>query len=121
MAFTIKRIYDAPSPSDGKRVLVDRIWPRGVSKARAALDDWMKDIAPSPELRTWFNHLPERMDEFARRYVHELETDPAKQRAAAALGEMAKEGDVTLLYAAHDRTINQANVLCAWLNATQNR
>ena len=73
----IKRVYDAPDPADGYRVLVDRLWPRGVSRDRAALDEWAKGVAPSPALRTWWNHDPARMDEFARRYRAELDAEPA--------------------------------------------
>jgi uncharacterized protein YeaO (DUF488 family) len=107
MSFQIKRIYEAPKPSDGKRVLVDRLWPRGVSKVNAHLDDWIKDVAPSPKLRTWFDHDPERFAEFRRRYKAELKGNAAV-RALRALGKRSK---VTLLYAAHDPKVNHAIVL----------
>ncbi len=107
MSFQIRRIYDAPKPSDGRRVLVDRLWPRGVSKVNAHLDDWIKDVAPSTALRTWFGHDPERFAEFRRRYQAELKGSTAV-RALRALGKRSK---VTLLYAAHDPKINHAIVL----------
>lgn len=107
MPFQIKRIYDAPKPSDGRRVLVDRLWPRGVSRADAHLDDWIKDVAPSPALRTWFGHEPERFAEFQRRYKAELKDNEAV-RELRALGRRSK---VTLLYAAHDPKVNHAVVL----------
>lgn len=115
MPFAIKRIYAPASSLDGKRVLVDRLWPRGISKVRAALDDWMKEIAPSPELRIWFDHREDRMAEFVKQYRQELDTQPEKQQAAAKLLDMAREGKVTLLYGAHDPEINHAKPLMAWL------
>lgn len=104
----IKRIYDEPARSDGIRVLVDRLWPRGVSKERAALDIWLKDVAPSPELRVWFGHKPERFKEFTAKYSDELESNPA----IAQLRELLKDNPtVTLLYAAKDLQVNHAIVL----------
>ena len=103
----VKRIYEPPSPADGRRVLVDRLWPRGVSKARAQLDAWMKDVAPSPELRRWFDHRPERWPEFRRRYIDELKSNPA----LGALRDMAAAGPVTLIYEARDAAHNEAVVL----------
>lgn len=112
--FRIRRIYDTPSSEDGYRVLVDRLWPRGVSKERAALDLWLKDVAPSPELRTWFGHQPERFEGFAARYRLELETNPA----VGTLRTIARDhSPVTLLYAAHDPKINHANVLLDFLSS----
>lgn len=109
----IKRIYDEPSPQDGYRILVDRLWPRGVSKERAALDLWMKAIAPSPELRRWFGHDPERFDEFAEQYRRELD---ANTEAVDELERVCSEqGDVTLLYAAKDPIVNHAEVLREYL------
>ena len=108
MGIRLKRIYEPSTPSDGYRILVDRIWPRGVSKSRAAINDWAKDIAPSPELRKWFNHVPQRWDEFCARYRRELEAH------ASELGEIrakAKRRTVTLLFAAKDHEQNQAVVL----------
>lgn len=115
MAFHIKRIYDAPASDDGQRILVDRLWPRGVSKARAQLDDWLKDAAPSPDLRTWFDHRADRFDDFAQKYRMELDTNPKNQAAVAELLELAKKGEVTLLYGAQSPTINHAIVLQGFL------
>jgi uncharacterized protein YeaO (DUF488 family) len=112
MTFQIKRIYDKPTSSDGYRVLVDRLWPRGVSKEKAALDEWCKDIAPSPELRTWFGHKEENFAEFSALYQAELAKNPAVKH----LRELAKDHQtVTLLYAAHDPLINHAQILSAYL------
>jgi len=108
----IKRIYEPPSPADGRRILVDRLWPRGVSKARAELDAWMKDVGPTTELRRWFDHQPERWSEFRRRYTDELKSNPA----FSALREMAAAGPVTLLYAARDAAHNEAVVLAERLS-----
>jgi uncharacterized protein YeaO (DUF488 family) len=111
--FSAKRIYDEPSEDDGYRVLVDRLWPRGVSKERAALDLWLKDIAPSPQLREWFNHEPGRFDEFRTRYKRELKINPA----AAELKKLAKKHKtITLLYAARDPAVNHAVVLRSYFN-----
>jgi uncharacterized protein YeaO (DUF488 family) len=107
----IKRIYEAPSPSDGRRVLVDHLWPRGVSKARAHLDLWMKDIGPSNDLRQWFDHRTDRWDEFRRRYRDELAVNPAVK----TLSDMVAEGPVTLLFAARDTAHNEAVVLAEYL------
>jgi uncharacterized protein YeaO (DUF488 family) len=114
MAFRVKRIYDEPSVADGYRVLVDRLWPRGVSKERAVLDEWMKDIAPSTDLRTWFAHESARFEEFAQRYRAELDQNPA----VAGLVRLGTEHDVvTLLYAARDSNLNDAVVLRDYLGA----
>jgi uncharacterized protein YeaO (DUF488 family) len=107
----IKRIYDAPEASDGWRVLVDRLWPRGVSKEEAALDDWLKNIAPSTELREWFGHDPEKFAEFRTKYKHEL----AHNSEVEAILQHAKKETVTLLYAAKDSKINHATVLQKYL------
>lgn len=117
MAFVIKRFYDPASPEDGARVLVDRLWPRGVSKERAALTEWMKAVAPSSALREWFDHCADRMDGFDEAYRKELVTDTEKQAAIAQLLAMAKQGRVTLLYAAKDPVINHARVLKEYLDA----
>ena len=104
----IKRVYDTPAPDDGYRVLVDRLWPRGLGKERAAVDEWFKDVAPSTELRRWFGHDPQRFDEFAARYRAELEGSDA----LAALRALCAEHDrVTLVYGAKDTEHNQAVVL----------
>jgi uncharacterized protein YeaO (DUF488 family) len=110
MSFTIKRVYEPAKSTDGSRVLVDRLWPRGLKKTDAHLDHWMKEVAPSPRLRQWFNHEPERFAEFRRRYEAEL----AKNPAVAELRELGKKA-VTLLYAAHDPQVNHAVVLLSFL------
>lgn len=107
MAVAIKRIYEPASSTDGRRILVDRLWPRGINKARARLTLWMKDIAPSPTLRVWFGHRPERFREFGCRYKKELAHNPA----VAELRKLARRERVTLLYGAHDPKINHAVVL----------
>lgn len=104
----IKRIYDAPDAADGFRALVDRLWPRGISKQRAALDDWLAELAPSTALRKWFHHDPTRWLEFTRRCRAELR---ARAAALQALRQRAAQQRVTLLYAAHDARRNHAVVL----------
>jgi uncharacterized protein YeaO (DUF488 family) len=104
----IKRAYEPPSRRDGTRVLVDRLWPRGVKKTDAAVSQWMKEVAPSTELRKWFGHDPERWEEFRRRYGAEL---AEKRELIAELRELAKKGPLTLVYSAHDEAHNQAVVL----------
>lgn len=117
MPLRIRRAYDPPAPDDGCRVLVDRLWPRGLKRETAGVDRWLRELAPSNELRTWFAHDPERWDEFRRRYAEELQS-PA---AAAALAELrsliAVHPVVTLLYAARDTTCNNAEALRLWLEA----
>jgi uncharacterized protein YeaO (DUF488 family) len=107
MTFRIKRVYESASAADGKRILVDRLWPRGLKKADAALDVWMKDIAPSVPLRRWFGHDPDRFGEFGRKYTAEL----AKNPALPELRQLGKGKLVTLLYAARDPQVNHAVVL----------
>ena len=109
----IKRVYERPSPEDGVRILVDRLWPRGLRKDAAALDHWVKDIAPSPELRKWFDHREDRFDEFTRRYRLELKSNPELPE----FHKLTKTGKVTLLYAAHDANVNHAVVLAEYLKA----
>ncbi|GEB39263.1 hypothetical protein GLI01_32980 [Gluconacetobacter liquefaciens] len=104
----LKRVYDAPEPGDGVRVLVDRLWPRGVRKDALKMDLWLKDVAPSPDLRHWFGHDPVRWEEFQARYRRELE---AGNPEIAQLGALAGREKVTLLYAAHDLVHNHALVL----------
>ena len=104
----IKRIYDAPEKSDGVRVLVDRLWPRGISKKAASLDLWMKEVAPSTELRKWFNHDPERWVGFRQRYRRELRKH---DKELAALKAQAAKRRVTLLFGARDTVHNEAVVL----------
>lgn len=106
----LKRVYDEPEPSDGTRVLVDRLWPRGLSKERARVDVWLKEVAPSNELRKWFGHDPAKFAEFRRRYQEELKT-AAGQEALEQLRELSKQGSLTLLFAAHDSQHNNAVVL----------
>lgn len=101
----IKRVYDKPEPEDGARILVDRLWPRGLTKEKARIDLWLKDIAPSTELRKWFDHDPEKWDEFRKRYFVELKNNP---KQLALLDEQLKNGKVTLLYAAKDKEHNEA-------------
>lgn len=108
----IKRIYEPPQASDGARVLVDRLWPRGVRKAGAALELWLKDVAPSPALRRWFGHDPARWEEFERRYRAEL---AARPEAIEPLRERARTGPLTLLYGARDDLHNHAVVLLEYL------
>ena len=110
----IKRVYDPPESADGARVLVDRLWPRGLRKENAALTLWFKDIAPSPELRKWFGHDPARWQEFSRRYQAELADNVA---AVNTMHNLLKQGLVTLLYAAHDTEHNHAIVLAEYLRA----
>lgn len=112
----VKRIYDEPSAQDGDRILIDRLWPRGVSKARASLDVWLKDVAPSTELRTWFGHKPEKFEEFSVGYIEELSLNPA---VAELKKIIKKDTNVTLLYAAKDKSINHAVVLKKFLEEYQ--
>jgi uncharacterized protein YeaO (DUF488 family) len=110
----VRRTYEAPDPGDGIRVLVDRIWPRGLTKARAALDEWCKDVAPSDELRKWYGHDPGRFEEFGRRY--RLELQGRRQAGALAhLRGLAKDGRLTLLTATSRPEISEAAVLAALL------
>jgi uncharacterized protein YeaO (DUF488 family) len=110
----VRRVYEDPDRDDGVRVLVDRIWPRGMTKARAALDEWCKDVAPSHELRTWYGHQPDRFEEFARRYRLELE-DPRRAEALAHLRDLARGRPVTLLTATREPAISEAAVLAPLL------
>lgn len=104
----LKRAYEAPVADDGTRVLVDRLWPRGVKKSEAAIDHWMKDLAPSTDLRKWFGHDPVRWEEFRRRYAAEIRKH---QEELDRLRNLTREGMVTLIYSAHDETHNDAVVL----------
>jgi uncharacterized protein YeaO (DUF488 family) len=106
----VRRVYDEPTRRDGKRVLVDRIWPRGMSKARAALDEWCQQIAPSTDLRRWYAHDPERFAEFRRRYTVEL-ADPERAEALEHLRVLAASGTLTLLTATKHIEISEAAVL----------
>lgn len=113
---SIRRIYQAPKQSDGQRILVDRIWPRGISKDKAQLTLWLKEIAPSKELRQWFNHEPDKWPEFQHRYRKELNNNP---EAVAELQARLAKGPVTLLYSARDEAHNQALALKAYLEQRQ--
>ena len=104
----LKRVYEEPSKEDGFRILVERLWPRGMSKDRAAVDLWLKEVAPSPELRKWFAHDPAKWEEFRRRYEKELEK---KTNEIHLLPNKSREGTVTLVYAAHDQEHNSALIL----------
>ena len=104
----LKRAYEAPAAEDGTRILVDRLWPRGIKKADAALDLWMKDVAPSTGLRQWFGHETDRWQEFRRRYVDELRQ---KSDLVDELRALARKGPITLVFGAHDQTHNDAVVL----------
>lgn len=108
----IKRIYEQATESDGFRVLVDRVWPRGVTKIDAKLDEWLKDVAPSAELRKWYGHDPAKFGDFQKRYLIELETNPAMDTLREFLTEHKQ---VTLLFAAHDPESSQAAVLRDYL------
>jgi uncharacterized protein YeaO (DUF488 family) len=110
MSVTLKRIYEKSSSSDGVRVLVDRLWPRGVSKPEAKLDHWMKELAPSDELRKWFNHRPDRWNEFSRRYRKELKSAD-RQEIMKQLRIISRRKRVTLLFAARDVEHCNATVL----------
>jgi uncharacterized protein YeaO (DUF488 family) len=104
----LKRAYEPASSSDGYRVLVDRLWPRGVSKKRAKLDAWEKELPPSTELREWFGHEPTRFEEFRRRYINELRSERSR---LTELRRRARQGTLTLVYSAHDSEHNDAVVL----------
>lgn len=107
MNVKLKRAYEAPNEADGQRILVDRLWPRGVAKAKARFDLWLKEVAPSTELRKWFGHEPEKWPEFKQRYCEELKNNPA----LAQLQQLARQGNITLIYAAKDQANNEAVVL----------
>ena len=111
----VRRVYDAPSRGDGNRVLVDRIWPRGLTKDKANLDEWCKTVAPSTELRKWYHHDPDRYTEFARRYREEL-TEPDRADALAHLRTLVKSRNLTLLTASKAVDISEATVLAAVLS-----
>jgi len=112
MNIKIKRVYERPSEEDGMRILVDRLWPRGLTKAKASVDLWLKDIAPSTELRKWFGHDPGKWTEFKTRYRAELKKNGDR---VALLKSKVQEGKVTLIYGAKDEEHNEAVVLQAFL------
>jgi uncharacterized protein YeaO (DUF488 family) len=111
---TLKRAYDTASTSDGTRFLVERLWPRGVQKTRLHIDAWLKDVAPSPELRKWFSHDPARWDEFRRRYFRQLDLEPEAWRPIVSA---ARHGRVTLVYSSHDTQHNNAVALQEYLRS----
>ena len=104
----LKRAYQTPARDDGMRILIDRLWPRGMTKKSAAVDEWLKDVAPSTELRKWFGHNPARWQEFRSRYAKELRQNPEHLRR---LRKWAREGAITLIFSAHDEIHNDAVVL----------
>jgi uncharacterized protein YeaO (DUF488 family) len=112
----VRRVYEEPEPGDGTRVLVDRIWPRGLTKAKAALDEWCKDVAPSDELRKWYSHDPDRFEEFGRRYRLELQA-PRRAEALAHLRGLARGRQLTLLTATRQPEISEAAVLAGLLRS----
>ena len=116
MVIRVKRIYEEPAPEDGYRLLVDRLWPRGVSKQSAHLDAWMKEVGPSADLRRWFGHEPARWPEFKQRYGSELDANPD---LVAEILSRARTGPVTLLFSARDTERNQAVALADYLAARQ--
>lgn len=116
--FRLKRAYEAVDASDGTRVLVDRLWPRGLSKAEAHIDLWLKEAAPSTELRKWYGHDPQRFDEFRRRYLVELQDEAARQ-ALKQLRDLARQGTVTLLVGARDSEHSDGAVLLELLQAPE--
>ncbi|HON51134.1 MAG TPA: DUF488 domain-containing protein [Candidatus Sumerlaeota bacterium] len=107
MVVMLKRAYESPAKTDGKRILVDRLWPRGLAKVKAKIDLWLKDVAPSTELRQWFGHDPEKWLEFKKRYRAELKDNPALSELQA----LSRQGNITLIYAARDQLHNEAVVL----------
>ncbi|MFN0112934.1 MAG: DUF488 domain-containing protein [Blastocatellia bacterium] len=109
----LKRIYETPSKDDGLRILVERLWPRGISKEKARLDEWLKDIAPSPELRNWFKHDPAKWEEFQQRYRNELDQN---QELVSELKRKAKSQTITFVYAASDEERNSAVLLKNYLS-----
>jgi uncharacterized protein YeaO (DUF488 family) len=110
----LKRAYEDPSSDDGMRILVDRLWPRGLAKANAALELWLKEVAPSPGLRKWFGHEPTKWERFQKKYWKELE---AKDEAVQLLKDMGKKGTITLVYAARDVEHNHALALKQFLES----
>ncbi|GAA2266771.1 DUF488 family protein [Actinomadura luteofluorescens] len=117
MEVRLRRVYESPSDEDGKRILVDRVWPRGLSKDKAHLDEWEKDVAPSTELRKWYGHDAAKFEEFTRRYDAEL-GEPERAAALDHLRELAGQGTVTLLTATKDVDRSQAAVLAARLRGS---
>ncbi len=117
MPLLIRRAYDPPAPDDGCRVLVDRLWPRGLKREAAGIDHWLRELAPSHELRKWFAHDPARWDEFRQRYADELQAHAAAAALAELRGLIAAHPVVTLIYGARDTRCNNAEALRLWLEA----
>ncbi|AGA68944.1 hypothetical protein Desdi_1446 [Desulfitobacterium dichloroeliminans LMG P-21439] len=117
MALQIKRVYDSFQESDGMRLLVDRLWPRGITKENAHLDGWVKELAPSHQLRIWFGHRAENFEKFAMLYQEELDATTEAQAAARQVILQSKENKVTLLYGAKDPQVNHAIILKEYLEA----
>ncbi|MBN2692235.1 MAG: DUF488 family protein [Burkholderiaceae bacterium] len=111
----IRRAYDPPEADDGTRILIDRLWPRGLRKEGARIDHWLKELAPSTALRVWFGHAPERFAAFSARYEAELDSLPDQTHDLLILRDALRSERVTLLFAAHDPDINHARVLDDWL------
>lgn len=111
MQIKLERIYDKPQDLSGYRILVDRLWPRGISKVNAKLDEWEKEVAPSKELRQWFSHDPQKFSEFKTKYIAELDANPKTAEFTALIADKLKTTDVIFLYGAKDRENNQAVVL----------
>ena len=111
----IKRIYEEPNSRDGYRILIDRLWPRGIGKNEAMLDDWVKSIAPSTIIRKEFNHEPAKMDVFRKKYVAELDHNPEASEFVTSLKEELRQNNVTLLYGAKDEKYNHAVILQDWI------
>ena len=107
MSISLKRAYELPAKAGGVRILVDRLWPRGLTKSKASIDLWIKDLAPSTQLRKWFGHDPEKWSEFQKKYRAELKGNPA----LSEIRDLSRQGNVTLVYAAKDELHNQALVL----------
>jgi uncharacterized protein YeaO (DUF488 family) len=118
MSIRIKRIYDPPSPQDGFRILVDRLWPRGLSKEKAKVDLWLREISPSNELRKWYGHDPEKWGEFKRRYYEEI---GSQQEPLELLLKKAKQGTITLLYGSKEEKLNNAVALKEYLEKKMKR
>jgi uncharacterized protein YeaO (DUF488 family) len=108
----LKRVYEPSGPEDGTRILVDRLWPRGISKSKAAVDVWLKEVAPSPELRKWFSHDDAKWDEFRERYWSELEDNTSNVQK---INEMSSRGNITLIFSARDAEHNSAVILREYL------
>jgi uncharacterized protein YeaO (DUF488 family) len=120
MNIKIKRVYEQPDKDDGRRILVDRLWPRGLTKEKAGVDLWLKEIAPSTELRKWFGHDPDRWEEFKERYRAELE-EAGKMEVLRNIAERAREENVTLLFGAKDTRHNDARALEAFIREVKHQ